>query len=82
MGCACKVSRRIESIHRDYGEYKQRPKSRMKINIKRFVQQMLLLIFVMIPVSPILLIYILYEYYGKNNNKISVSKILNFLRRK
>lgn len=77
MGCACKVNRHIESIHRNYGENVGHKKSSMRFNAKLFIQKLFLLIFVMIPLCPIILVYVLYQYYYKNNNKISISKFLN-----
>lgn len=76
MGCACKVNKHIESIYRNYAINQKTKKTHIRYNIKNIIQQILLLILVIIPLFPIVLTYVLFQYYYKDNNKINITKIL------
>lgn len=76
MACACKVNRHIETIYRNYGQNVKKKETHIKYKIKYIMQQILLLLFIIIPLFPIILVYVLFQYYYKDNNKISIVKFL------
>lgn len=74
MGCACKVNKQIEAIHKYYGV---KPKGGKKTNISNDVKGVFIKIFnllIILTSTPIFILYLFFNYIS-GNKPISIKKI-------
>ena len=83
MACACKVNQEIDRINRYYsynrklGE-KNRPK--VSVNIKDALLTMFIYI-LLLPLVPVVFIFLVFYSLFSKNKKISIRKILGFIHK-
>ena len=68
MGCNCTTTEQINELYRRYGEKRAARKPK---KIKAFLRKAALVI-CLIPVVPILVLYVFYKAFCDDDNKISV----------
>ena len=80
MACACKVNQEIDKIQRYYS-YKGKDsdnKPKMSLN-KKEAATTLFIYLLLLPVLPIVFLYLLFFSIFSKNKKISMRKILSFI---
>lgn len=81
MACACKVNQEIDRIHRYYsksGKRENENKARMTVNAKDAAIT-LFIYFLLLPLLPVMILYVIgLSLFGKNK-MISMRKFLGFI---
>lgn len=79
MSCNCASQEQIKKLHELYGE-KVNPSipTTLKFKIKRFLNAVGVYV-AMIPIFPILIIFVFYKRFNKKNRSISIKKFISFL---
>ena len=80
MACACKVNQEIEKIHKyySYNGKTNESKPRMSIN-KKEAATITLAYLLLLPLLPIVILYVVLFSIFSRNKKISMRKFFNFI---
>jgi len=74
MGCACKVGKQIDKIHKQYGTIPPTVKTNIKEKILIFFKKILISI-ILIPLYPVIFLYLIIRGFI-TNKPISISRFI------
>jgi hypothetical protein len=78
MGCNCATQEQIKKLHQLYGEKKNEPIS-LTQKIQTFFNK-IGVYFILILISPLLILYVLYKALFAKDKRISIRRIFRFNR--
>ena len=78
MACNCATSEQINELYRTYGEKVDEKLAgsfwqRVKNAVRKFFVYLCL-----IPITPVIVVYVLYKAFGDDDKKISIRKLFKF----
>ena len=76
MACNCATSKQINELYRKYGSKTDKKNLTIKEKIKYYAMRTVVVI-MLIPIVPVLILYVLYKGIADDDHKISLRKFFN-----